>query len=146
MQLSKIMIGQVILVLVASGFLLFLSEGITTYPDIIGSYDNSSLVRIQGASARLDNITRDVNEDLQETSGPSGGVSDFLGFFFSAGYKAGIAAITAVELNNILIDEFINNTIGGTAYGEILKAGLGMMVIIVIIAILLHFITKSERA
>lgn len=145
MQLSKILIGQVLLVLVGSAFLFFLSEGITTYPDIIGNYDNSSLVRIQNTANELRNITQGATSELQQTQGPSG-ITDFLGFFFGAGYKAGISLIVGVELTDVLIDETVKNITAGSAYGEILKSGLMMIVVIVIIAILLHFITKSDRA
>lgn len=145
MELSKILIGIVLVSVVSTTFLLFISEGVTQYsPVSVPTTYANSFNNISTGTKELNNIVNDTEGGL-EINGNSNAVSDFIGFFFGNGYKAGKTFIEGMKLTNIIVNEGIENTVGSTSIGQSWKNAIGTIIIIALISILLHFIIKSER-
>jgi hypothetical protein len=145
MELSKILIGIVLVSVVSTTFLLFISEGVTQYsPVSVPTTYANSFNNISVGTSSLNNIVNDTETGLK-IDGNSNAVSDFIGFFFGNGYKAGKTFIEGMKLTNIIVNEGIENTVGSTGIGQSWKNAIGTIIIIALISILLHFIIKSER-
>jgi hypothetical protein len=145
MELSKILIGIVLVSVVSATFLLFISEGVAQYnPVSVPATYANSFNNISTGTKSLNNIVNDTESGL-DIKGNSNAVSDFIGFFFGNGYKAGKTFIEGMKLTNIIVNEGIENTVGGTSIGQSWKNAIGTIIIIALISILLHFIIKSER-
>lgn len=146
MELNKIIIGVVLVAVVSSTFLLFISEGVSTYnpSSIPADYANS----FNNISANLKEIsvsTDDTEQELDQISGNSNVVSDFLGFFFGNGYQAVKTFINGMKLTNIIAEEGVKNTLGSSELGNQWKSAIFTVVIVLLVSILLHFVIKSER-
>jgi hypothetical protein len=145
MELSKILIGIVLVSVVSATFLLFISEGVAQYnPTSVPTTYANSFNNISTGTKELNNIVNDTESGL-EIDGNTNAVSDFIGFFFGNGYKAGKTFIEGMKLTNIIVNEGIENTVGSTSIGQSWKNAIGTIIIIALISILLHFIIKSER-
>jgi hypothetical protein len=144
MQLSKIIIGSLLTVLVMAGLFIYFGSGITTYSSTIGSgFDNSSFVKIANISNKIGQTVNETESELN--AGSSGSVLDFVGYFFNKGYQAAKVSIAVVEGEYILVNEALNIGVLGT-YGTIIKSILTIAILVVFtIGILLAFIIKSGR-
>ena len=146
MELSKIIIGQGLLILVIASFLIFLSQGIAVYqPSSIPSDYNSSFVRLQNGINNLTDYMNRTQADIKAEAPTSGNLIDFIGFYFSAGYKGLGIAVQSVGITYDLVDEGTNAIAGGTQYGSLLKAvGMILILVVILIAIILSIIFKWQ--
>ena len=148
MQLSKIMIGNFVVIAIVVGLFTFISDGINQYGAVAPDGYNESFTKIANTQTdllgNLNQTYDDLNNVDSSTTGGSGN-TDFLGFFFSAGYTAARTATASISGTNTMIDVAIGSMpLGG--YGQVLKSLflLGILTVMVI-GILLNFIIKSGR-
>lgn len=142
-QISKIIIGMVFVSLIVTGMILFLSGGTTTYPSTTG-YNNSSLVELQSS---FDDISVMANETKSKMGSVQADddIFDRIGVMFTGGYTAaktvGASYDTLNKMSDVAVDEL---PLG--SYGSYLKSMLGVIILVIIfVAILLHFLIKSDR-
>ena len=148
MQLSKIIIGNLVIIAVVVGIFTFISDGINQYGVVAPDGYNESFTKIGDTQTDLLGTLNQTYDDLNNVdSSTTGGNSgtDFLGFFFSAGYTAARTATGSISGTNTMIDVAIGSLPLGS-YGGVLKSLflLGILAVIVI-GILLNFIIKSGR-
>jgi hypothetical protein len=128
------------------GFIFLIAEGITKYaPSTIPSDYNESFGRITTHMASITSYSQNTSEQTGLVGSQSGGITDFIGFFFGQGYKAVQIFTGALSLLNVFVDEMIENVIGDNPLGAIVKTSLITIILIVIVALLLHFVIKSDR-
>jgi hypothetical protein len=148
MQLSKIIIGQLAIILVVIGLFYFISDGISSYSATPPSGYEDSFNRINSTFAELSttiNQTNDELGDIDTSGGILGSVTDFIGYFFNSGYKAAKVAALSYKGVNEMVDVSIGQ-MGLGSYGGLLKGVLLAMILVVFaIGILLNFIIKSGR-
>ena len=141
MQLNKILIGIVLLGLISTGLVVFISSGTDTYT--LSGYNESSLTTFNKMS--------ELNEKVETFNSDSGAVGtdsddDKLGSLFTSMFQsAGVLKDSTSILNDMADDGIDNvNILGG--FGQVLKTAIGSIILITIfIGIFMHFITKSER-
>ena len=147
MQLSKMLIGNIIVIAIVTGIFIFISDGINQYGVVAPDGYNESFVKIANTQQNLIDNINSTYDDLNnvESSTTGGGSTDFLGFFFNSGYTAARTAIGSISGVNTMIDVAIGSLPLGN-YGAILKVlFLGAIFIVMTIGILLNFIIKSGR-
>lgn len=146
MQLSKIMIGMFVIIAIVTGLFTFISDGITRYGVTVPAGYNDSFAKITGTQSSLTSNINATYDDLNNIdSSNSGGITDFLGFFFNAGYRAAKTATGSITGINTMVDVAIGSLpIGG--YGATLKVlFMGGILVAIVIGILLNFVIKSGR-
>lgn len=147
MQLSKIIIGQLLLVIVAAGFLVFISDGVSKYSVTVPAGYNETLLKFQNNLNNISNSIGTTRDNLNvNTNGGLGinSITDFVGYFFNAGYKAMKTVTAVVELNFDLIDVVVDNAFPGT-FGDIVRVVFVIIILVVImIAILMRTLTKGD--
>lgn len=136
------------MILIVSAFFIFLADGINVYaPSAVPSAYNQSFVAIKEQLDSISNLTNATNTALKvkPPTNPLSGILDFIGFFFSAGYQALQIAVQSVNLNVLMVSQATDVIVGGTEYGNLLKAvGLVLLLIVIIIGILMSIIFKWE--
>lgn len=141
MQLNRILIGMVVLGLISTGLVIFISGAVDTYG--VSDYDNSSLESFNQMT-ELSNQVEDFNEDSGKVDSDSN--DDKLGSLFTSTYQSASVIKRSVNILTNMISEGIGNVTILGGFGQPLKVGLSMIVLIAIfIGIFMHFITKSER-
>lgn len=148
-QLTKIIVGQLLVISVIMGIYLFLNAGINEYVSSPPAEYNESFLRIKGIYGNLSETLNKTNTELGDIDSSTGGVvdtvNDFLGFFFNAGYRAARVAGLSIGGINTMIDVALSEVALGS-YGDLLKGLLLLGVIVVfVIGIFLNFIIKSGR-
>lgn len=144
-QLSKMFIGVIFGVVLFLSMFYFLSDGIAAYnPVNVPANYNQTAVRFQNSLNDINQTIAGVQGELSDINAQSG-VTDFLGFFFSAGYKAIIGAGQISTTTASFIDDSVDVILPGRI-GPLLKTGLYLsLLVIIFIGIILHAITKSDR-
>lgn len=147
-KLSTVISGMILFILVLTGIFTFLVDGIDKYQPVnIPSDYNDSFVKIQNQINDINSISNETENDLKVDSSTNGGssITDFLGFFFSAGYTGLQTMVATAKLNFVLINEGVNNIAGGTAYGNVLKSALMTLVMIfILIVVIMSIIFKWQ--
>lgn len=141
LQLHKILIGLVLVGMIATGFVLFLNEGVQSYNS--STYDNSSLQSFN----MLDNLSEDIDQfnEKEEGIATEDSILDILGSFFTNMYQSAKVFKSSVDVMDNMVDSSLETVPTGT-YGSVLKTGLGLIAMIAIfVGIFLAFVTKSER-
>lgn len=144
MRLSNILIGISLMILVSTGFLLFLTNGVTKYNPAVPANYNDSFIKIQANLDELASISNETNDKLVDVKSDGNIVTDFLGFFFGKGYQAVQTLINGVKLNVVILDASVDNGLEATGFGGTIKAVGLLLISIFIILMLLAFIIKSE--
>jgi hypothetical protein len=142
------LIGNIIIIGIVTGLFIFISDGITQYGVTAPEGYNESFSKITNTQIDLINNLNATYDDLNNvdssTTGSTGN-TDFLGFFFNAGYTGARTATGSITGVNTMIDVAIGGLPLGS-YGAVLKTlFLTAIVVVVIIGILLNFIIKSGR-
>lgn len=148
MQLSKIIVGNLVIIAVVVGIFTFISDGINQYGAVAPDGYNESFTKIANTQTELLGNLNQTYEDLNnvDSSTTAGGSNtDFLGFFFSAGYTAARTAIASISGTNTMVDVAIGSLPLGN-YGQVLKSLFLMGILaVIVVGILLNFIIKSGR-
>lgn len=139
-KISSFIIGMLLISLFSVGFILIMNNMNTNYGSPIG-FDNAVLQEFNKTSTLI-NFTEDVKNETLEAS-ESTGVSDILGDFFSAGYKAARLSAQSVETGTTLVNSGVKQ-MGLGEFGFYLKIILGAIILIVITAILLRALLKVD--
>jgi len=132
------------MVLVVSGFVLFLSAGNSIYQPT--GYDESTLSSFN----KMDELTTIVEDTKTKSYSISSqaGVLDILGSFFNSAYQAVKAAGKIIDIFVSMITDstqILTPLVGG-AFAGILSTAINLiMIILIIVGILLAIITKSNR-
>jgi len=141
MKLHQILFGIVLLGMVTSGLIIFISQGTGVYPR--SDYNETQLESYNSMS--------ELNNQLEAYKDSEGNVgagdsSDILGSFFTSAYQsARIFKQSTNVLGNMVEDGTKQTGILG-AYGNLIKMGLVSLIgLAFLVGIFLHFITKSER-
>lgn len=146
--LSTIIIGQLLLLVIMSGIFMFFVDGINSYgPTNLPSGYNSSFIKIQNQLSNFTNLLNRTEVKLAVRSDASfiNTISDFLGFFFNAGYQGLQIASESLKLNYLLVTEGADAVTGGTEYGHLLKSvGTLMIIVIILLGIIMTIIFKWE--
>lgn len=147
MELNKILIGLLVSIVVIFGFVFLIAEGVTKYhPSTIPSDYNETFVSITDNLASMINITgNSSNQAAGVGSSSESALSDFIGFFFGQGYKAIKILMSGVDILNVFVETGVDNTLGSNPMGEIVKTALLTIIVVIILALLLHFVIKSDR-
>jgi hypothetical protein len=146
MELNKVLIGMSLVIVMLFGFLFFITEGVTQYnPSQIPTDYNTTFYDLRTDLASLEENANETDTGLNAISGDSNFVADFIGFFFGQGYKAIKTFVTGLNLLNAVKDEVIDNTLGSSDLGSILKSQIIVIILIIVVSLLLHFIIKSDR-
>lgn len=149
--LTKIIVSQLLVIIVITGAMLFMSDGIAQYSPSVPSTYNQSLIKIQNISDTINRAAQNASQKLRiDSSGNDPARSiDFLGFFFNAGYTAANAIKAGVESLRVFIDITVTETplgSGDGAFGALVISVLGVgVVIILVVYLILHFVIKSDR-
>lgn len=147
MELNKIIIGMLATMIIVFGFVFFIAEGVDKYnPSTIPATYTTTFANITSSMSELSSISNQT--DAQSSivgSGSSNILTDFLGFFFGQAYKAGKTLIGGVKILNVFVNTGIDSTIGPNPMGSIVKSALLTMIVVLILAIILHFAIKSDR-
>lgn len=146
MELHKIIIGIILTGVMSLTIVLFLADGINTYnPSNIPSNYNSSFYKISSGISNISQTSKDTETKINSLSGNNNAIADFIGWFFGNGYQAIKTFITSVEITSTIADESIDNTLGSTSLGQHWKAAIGTIITVIILALILHFVIKSDR-
>jgi len=146
MELNKILIGVVLVGVISSTFLFFITQGITIYnPSSVPTTYANSFSNISASMSTMNNYANETEQDINQFNGNTNAVTDFIGFFFGNGFKAVKTFIQGMKLTNVIVEEGVKNTIGGTEVGQTWKLAILTIITISLIAIILHFVIKSER-
>jgi hypothetical protein len=141
MKLHEILIGMVLMGIISSGLILFISGGVSVYS--VTDYDNSTLESFN----KINELQADVEVfSADQTSVDEKDYSDILGGLFSSAYTAAKILGNSADILGSIISSGIDNIPIGAGFKAVLKNGLGLIALIAIsVGILLAFITKSER-
>lgn len=154
LRLSNMIIGMLLTVGVMMGLFAWMVDGVNNYGVNPPDDYNESFFKIQGVYGNLsENIGESYNQIQNiSTNTGSSGVVDFLGFFFSSGYRAAQTAVKSISsmftLTDIAISEtpISQNLPNGTNYADLLKGLLWLgLVVVFSIGILLNYVIKSGR-
>ena len=140
-QLHKILIGIIVVGLISSGLVMFISSGVNTYAP--SGYSESDLASFNKMS-ELNDQMKTFEDESNEVSSKEG-VLDILGSYFTNMYQAAKTLKSSNDVLSSMINDGVDKLpLGG--FGVILKTGLVSIVMITIfVGIFLAFITKSER-
>lgn len=138
-KITNFIIAMVLISTIAVGFSLSMAEFNKKYHP--PAYDNQSL----GAYNKLDELSELASKvERKESNVSEKGVSDILGGYFSAGYRA--MKLTKASYNTF--DNMSNTAIdqaGVGEFGRYLKTAIStILLVIIVIGILLRILTKVE--
>lgn len=144
MQLSKIIIGLLATVLVVTGIFVFIADAVKEYaPTGLPSDYNASFVAISNSYADINDSLYRTNSSLQLDAGDNS--NDFLGFIFNGVYKSAGIVTGSIGVTEVMMDAVIQS-LGLGPYGTFLKVILSLMILtVIIVGIIMHFVTKSDR-
>ena len=144
MELNKIMITMIFGIVIFLGIFNFMADGVIRYSVSVPADYNESVSKIRGVFDNINQTTYEMKEQMTSI-GTSSNPLDILGVFFSGGYAALKSVMSLINGFGILIDTTLNTIFVGEI-GNILKIALYLsFIIIIVVGILLHAITKSDR-
>lgn len=146
MKISTAIGGYLALIIIVSGLFIFLAESVTTYhPTGLPTDYNSSFVKITDQLTSIENSLNETNSVLKvETPTDTNSFSDYISFFFKAGYQSVVIAVKSVGLNNDIISMGIDSTIGESSNANIVKTALIAMVLLSVLVFIMGIIFKWE--
>lgn len=139
MKLSEILIGILVMVVVVSGFSSFYASLLSEYAPT--DYNSTLLTKLNSSYNDIENISVDMQTDLNKLEGdPS--ATDVLSAFFTSSY--GALKISLRSLDTFF--SIIGTSVSGLPLGSMSSIIIGVLSTIVIIAlivgILLAVVTK----
>jgi len=141
MKLHEILIGVVIVGLISSGLIVWLSSGTTVYsPD---GFNESTFDSF--------NKMNEINSQVETYNNNSGTVeknsfADRLGALFTSSYQSAQVMKNSADVLNDMTNDGLSNVGIFGGFGNTLKVAIGSLIFIVVfIGIFFHFVTKSDR-
>lgn len=139
MKLSEILIGILVMVVIVSGFSQFYGSLLSEYSP--SDYNSTLLTKLNSSYNDIENISIDMQSDLNKLEGdPS--ATDVLSAFFASSY--GALKISLRSLDTFF--SIIGATVSGLPLGSMSSIIVGVLSTIIIIAlivgILLAVVTK----
>ena len=143
-RITNIMIGVVLVSLILTSMMLFMSEGVNKYsPE---GYNDTAMTRITESFKNISDTAEETQEKIDQVSGDDKNIFDRIGAFFSGGYVAGKTVADSYSTLDTMTDVAIDETVGVGGFGATLKSTIPViMLIIIFIGIILHFLIKSDR-
>ena len=142
LQLHKILISFIVVGVIMTGMMLFISSGSEYYST--NDYDNDSfssfnqLTELQNMTQGFESEETDVNADE--------GLLDVLGSFFTKMYQSAKVFKGSANVMTGAADDGIDKLPVGSTFSTLLKTAVSLIFIIIIsVGIFLAFVTKSER-
>lgn len=145
MNVTNIIMGMIILVLVSTGFLLFLVEGVKTYAPTVPSDYNKSFVHIQENMDDMSSIANESDSQIMSTVKSIPIVGDFLGFFFGQLYQGSKVMLKTLGLHGVIVNDAIESGLSHTGMGSTITNVAGLIILFTTLLFLLHFVIKSDR-
>jgi|SRR6056297_1340142 len=142
LQLHKIIIGMVLVGVIMTGMMLFISSGQDYYT--MNDYDNEMFSSFDQLTELQDDIQGFDTEET-DVKGDSG-LTDILGNFFTNMYTSAKVFKGSTDVLTSMSDEGLSELPVGSTYSSMLKTALNLIFITIIsVGIFLAFVTKSER-
>jgi len=142
LQLHKILIGMVLVGVIMTGMMLFISGGQDYYS--MTDYDNDTFSAFNQLNELQDDIETFDSDESSVKSDSS--LLDILGNFFTTMYTSAKVFKGSVDVMGAMADDGIDQLPVTSAYSTMLKTALFLIFGIVIsVGIFLAFVTKSER-
>jgi len=142
LQLHKIIIGMVLVGVIMTGMMLFISGGQDYYT--MNDYDNEMFSSFDQLTELQDDIQGFDTEET-DVKGDSG-LTDILGNFFTNMYTSAKVFKGSTDVLTSMSDEGLSELPVGSTYSSMLKTALNLIFITIIsVGIFLAFVTKSER-
>jgi|GEM_PF-3226457 len=142
LQLHKIIIGMVLVGVIMTGMMLFISSGQDYYT--MNDYDNETFSSFDQLTELQDDIQGFDTEET-DVKGDSG-LTDILGNFFTNMYTSAKVFKGSTDVLTSMSDEGLSELPVGSTYSSMLKTALNLIFITIIsVGIFLAFVTKSER-
>jgi hypothetical protein len=144
-QFSNILIGMVIMAIISGGLMIFLADGSARYST--NDYNSSSLTSLKDTYYKINSSTELAKQAMLNITQEDTSTIDKIGFFFQGAYQGAKLMLTSFTSIFSIGDATLNDSgylLGG--FGTILKMMLGtIIVIILVVAIVMHIVTKSDR-
>lgn len=143
-KLSNMIILILVLTLIISGMGVFMSGLNASYSvndDVINNISTTFLTENQNTLNRLENASAEMLEIEEDAN-----LLDRLSSFFRAGYDTGIVIIGSFSSFGRLINTGVSNIPFLGSYSALLISILsGIILVIVVVRIFLHFLIKSDK-
>ncbi len=141
-QLHKILVGFVMVAVIMTGMMLFISSGTDNYS--MEDYDNKTFSSFNKLE-QLRNQTKQFDEDGDDVNSDNS-LLDILGNFFTNMYTSAKIFKGSADIMTDMGDQGIDKLGVDGAFSVILKAALSLVFMIILsVGIFLAFVTKSER-
>lgn len=142
LQLHKILIGMILVGVIMTGMMLFISGGTGYYE--MDDYDNETFSSFNQLSELQDDVETFDSEDKDFVN--EDGLLDILGNFFTKMYQSAKIFKGSADVMTSMSDDGIDRLPVGSTFGTMLKVAVNLIFIIIItVGIFLAFVTKSER-
>jgi len=143
-KITNILIGVLIVSLMLTGIMSFMSEGVNKYSPT--GYNGSRLNNISEKFEAIHNISERTKSKLENATADDSNIFEKFSAFVSGGWSAllitGESFDTLNEMADLSIDEV--GVLGN--FGTTLKIIVPIIILIIIfIGILAHFLLKSDR-
>jgi len=139
-KLHMILIGLVLVGLLATGFVSFLTSGAQIYaPSDFNSSSIDNFNKVSTVQDKMENITSGV-KDAESKSG----ILDVIGSFFTNVYKSVVVALDSIDIVKDMGDQAIDNLPGmNTGFTNNLKTSLVLIaIIIIVVGVFVAYIVK----
>jgi hypothetical protein len=142
--LHKLLIGTLLVGLVVSGLMLFLSGGVTTYG--MTDYNNTSMSKVSSAFTDIQDATNATQEKLMRLQTQEGDQNK-LDLFFTQAYDGAKTIGASMSALFTITDAGLSDTTPGLGvFGGTMKLYFMLMILIVfIIGFLMYFIIGKDR-
>lgn len=140
--LTGVLSTVIVLGLIVAGIGIFLAGVGSQYGS--ENVNDTFITAFKNESQRTTALLESARTDL-ETVEEDKGILDRLASFFRSGYDAAKGLLGALGSVTRLINVGISQVPFLGAYSSTLIGGLGILVLIVVIGIFMHFLIKSER-
>jgi hypothetical protein len=146
MQLSKIIIGQLAIIIVVIGMVIFIGDGVLHYPNEQSSgYNSTGFDKIEAQYQSLNSTINEARDKTENTSSLNP-LANFIDIYFGGGLKAIRVAVSGVQITNTIVDVSVDETIGNYEIGRTVKLMVSAMIVVALfIGILLYVILGRER-
>lgn len=143
--LTKIIIAQLVVIMIATGFWIWIADGVDEYGISVPSDYNDTFITLEETLGELNSTLNSTRYDLEVDGVEDDNNNDFLGFFFNSAYSATKGVKGGVESLYTFTNLAVENTpLAG--YGRVIVQVFGALIVVVfVIYLLVHFVIKSER-
>ena len=144
MELNKILITIIFSIVIFIGIFNFIGNGVATYNVPVPTNYNRSVESLMLVMDNINQTSYEMKEQMTSI-GTSSNPLDILGVFFSGGFAALKSVGSLISAFGIIIDTVLDNILVGQL-SSLLKTTIYLsFIIIIVVGIWLHAITKSDR-